>query len=131
MIGAMKSKILDLIWPSVTDQQLADLHNLLVVDAERSSAMSSADRLTRAGVLDAAREAVLRDRAATHGAPEDAFGRIAAVWSARLGIPVTPAQVCILMIDLKGVRAWGNPGHGDNWVDIAGYAACGGEVAGS
>ena len=30
---------------------------------------------------------------------------------------------------LKTVRAWGNPDHGDNWVDIAGYAACGGELA--
>ena len=45
-------------------------------------------------------------------------------------IEVTPAQVCILLIDLKTCRAWGNPGHADNWIDVAGYAACGGEVAG-
>lgn len=86
--------------------------------------------MTRAGVLDAARQAVTVDRAATHGAAEDTFGAIARVWSARLGVAITPAQVCILLADLKACRAWGNPGHADNWVDLAGYAACGGELAG-
>lgn len=84
---------------------------------------------TRATILDAAAQAVLKDRAATHGAVEDSFAQIGAIWSVRLGVPVTPEQVAILLIDLKTVRAWGNPGHADNWVDIAGYAACGGELA--
>jgi len=86
--------------------------------------------LTRAAILDTACEAVTKDRAATHGALEDSFGQIAAIWSVRLGVTVTPAQVAILMIDLKTVRGWGNPGHLDNWVDMAGYAACGGELSG-
>lgn len=86
--------------------------------------------MRRADVLDAAARAVMVDRAATHGAAEDTFGAIAKVWSARLGVAVTPAQVALLLIDLKVCRAWGNPGHDDNWVDIAGYAACGGELAG-
>ena len=80
-------------------------------------------------VLERAHDAVMLDRAATHGEAERTFASIAAVWSARLGITITPAQVCIMMIDLKGCRAWNNPGHGDTWVDMAGYAACGGEVA--
>lgn len=84
----------------------------------------------RAAILDTAREAVINDRAAIHGALESSFGQIAAIWSVRLGVTVTPAQVAILMIDLKTVRGWGNPGHLDNWVDMAGYAACGGELAG-
>ncbi len=87
--------------------------------------------LTRADVLDVAKRAVTKDRAATHGALEHSFAEIAAIWSVRLGVTVTPAQVCILMTDLKGVRAWHNPGHADNWVDIAGYAACGGELPGA
>lgn len=86
--------------------------------------------LTRSSILDTAREAVTKDRAATHGALKDSFGQIAAIWSVRLGVTVTPAQVAIMMIDLKTVRGWGNPGHLDNWVDMAGYAACGGELAG-
>lgn len=85
--------------------------------------------MNRADVLGLARQAVTVDRAATHGAPENTFGRIAAVWSARLGVEITAAQVCILLVDLKTCRAWGNPGHADNWVDMAGYAACGAELA--
>lgn len=85
--------------------------------------------MNRAEILDAAREAVMVDRAATHGDAEQSFAQIAALWSVRLGIAITPEQVAILMIDLKTVRAWGNPGHADNWIDLAGYAACGGELA--
>lgn len=85
--------------------------------------------MTRDDVLSQAAFAVLKDRAATHGAAERSFGLIAAIWSARLGVKIRPDQVAILLIDLKTVRAWGNPGHGDNWIDIAGYAACGGEIA--
>jgi hypothetical protein len=83
----------------------------------------------RAEILNTAREYVTKDREATHGAPEQSFGMIAAVWSVRLGVTVTPAQVCLLMADLKICRAWSNPTVTDNWVDLAGYAACGGEMA--
>jgi hypothetical protein len=83
----------------------------------------------RKEVLEGAMAAVMVDRAATHGAPENTFGRIARVWSAQLGVEVTPAQVCILLAELKACRAWENPGHADNWVDGAGYNACGAEVA--
>ena len=83
----------------------------------------------RETILSAARQAVTVDRAATHGNVEDTFAAIASVWSARLGVALTPAQVCIMLIDLKTCRAWGNPDHQDNWVDMAGYAACGGECA--
>jgi hypothetical protein len=85
--------------------------------------------MTRQEILRAAEDCVCRDRQATHGAPENSFGKLAAVWSARLGIPITPAQAAILLSDLKTVRAWDNPDHDDNWVDGAGYMACGGELA--
>lgn len=86
--------------------------------------------MNRAGVLDAARAAVLVDRAATHGAPEASFGLIAALWSALLRQNVTPQQVALMLGALKTARAWDNPGHEDNYVDLAGYAACAAEVAG-
>jgi hypothetical protein len=95
-----------------------------------ASAAKAAAAGSRAAILEAARDAVLRDRAATHGSVEASFGQLASVWSVRLGVTVTPAQVALMLVDLKVTRAWGNPGHGDNWVDIAGYAACGGEIAG-
>lgn len=87
--------------------------------------------MMRAEILDTAKEAVTKDRAATHGSPEDTFGLIARLWSARLGIDLRPDQVAVMLIDLKTARAWGNPVHADNWVDVAGYAACGGELAGA
>tara|TARA_R110000772_G_scaffold196738_1_gene307514 strand:+ start:732 stop:998 length:267 start_codon:yes stop_codon:yes gene_type:complete len=85
--------------------------------------------MNRADTLTAAAQAVTVDRAATYGDLEDGFNDIARIWSVRLGKPITAAQVAIMMIDLKSVRAWGNPAHDDNWVDIAGYAACGAEVS--
>lgn len=73
---------------------------------------------------------VLEERAETHGEAALFFERIAKVWSARLAVEITPAQVAIMMIDFKGARAWDKPGHPDNWADMAGYAALGGEIAG-
>lgn len=84
----------------------------------------------RAKILDAAHAAVTVDRAATHGRPEDTFGVLAGLWSAYLGVPVTPADTALMLVLLKVARAGGNPAHQDNFVDIAGYAACAGELAG-
>ena len=83
----------------------------------------------RAQILDAAKQAVTIDRAATHGEAEQTFALIARLWTARLGHRIEPHMVALMMIDLKTARAQGNPGHLDNWIDLAGYAACGGEVA--
>jgi hypothetical protein len=86
-------------------------------------------RMSRDDILREAAQAVTVDRAATHGDMEDNFSNIAQIWSVRLGKTVTAEQVAIMMVDIKTVRAWGNPGHMDNWVDMAGYAACGGEIS--
>ncbi len=87
--------------------------------------------MNRVSILEDASECVSVDRAATHGDIEDNFASIAAIWSARLGVLIRPDQVAIMLIDLKTVRAWGNPSHYDNWIDMAGYAACGGEISSS
>ena len=85
--------------------------------------------MNRTHILETANEYVTRDRAATHGDAEDSFSKLAALWGARLGVYLRPDQVAIMMLDLKTVRAWDNPKHQDNWIDMAGYAACGGEIA--
>lgn len=85
--------------------------------------------MLRTEILETACGYVTNDRAATHGDVEDSFAALAAVWSARLGVPIRADQVAIMLIDLKAVRAWDNPSHADNWIDIAGYGACGGEIA--
>lgn len=85
--------------------------------------------MNRREILEHALQAVTVDRAATHGDAQSSFALIAALWSDLTGARITPDRVALMLAALKIVRAWGNPGHADNWVDLAGYAACGGEVA--
>lgn len=85
--------------------------------------------MRRKDILDAAAACVLSDREQQYGAPEDVFGVIAGLWSAYLGKPVSASDVAAMMVLLKIARLTGNPAHADTWVDIAGYAACGGELA--
>ena len=90
---------------------------------------TGAGAMNRTDILDAARQAVTVDRAATHGQLEDSFGLVAAYWSAHLGTPVSRSDVAVMMIQLKLARIKTSPEHADHWIDVAGYAACGGEVA--
>lgn len=86
--------------------------------------------LDRESVLEQARHAVMGPRQAQYGTPEDNFTRVGDFWTIilDLDVPITPAQVAQMLIALKLARlAHGN--HPDGWVDIAGYAACGGEVS--
>lgn len=85
--------------------------------------------MNRREILDAAAAAVTVDRAATHGNAENNFGLIAAYWSAHLDVNVTAHDVAVMMSMLKLARIKQTPAHADHWVDVAGYAACGGEIA--
>ena len=85
--------------------------------------------MKRAEILDTAKGYVTDDRQNTHGKPEDTFGNMAALWSAYLGIDITDADAAAMMILLKVARIKENPAHEDNWIDSAGYSACGGELA--
>lgn len=87
--------------------------------------------MNRADILDTAKDYVTRDRAATHGGAERNFGLIAAYWSAHLDHPVSATDVAVMMTLLKLARIGSNPAHQDNWIDGAGYLACGGELAGA
>lgn len=86
---------------------------------------------TRKTILEAAEKCVCNDRQDQYGKPEDSFGAIADLWTAYLdvGREITPVDVAQMMILLKVGRAKENPKHQDNWVDMAGYAACAGEIA--
>lgn len=86
--------------------------------------------MKRADILATASEYVTIDRAATHGDAEDNFRRIAELWNAYLGVDdITTIDVAVMLALLKVARIRSNPTHADNWIDIAGYAACGGEIA--
>jgi hypothetical protein len=86
--------------------------------------------MKRADILATASEYVTTDRAATHGDAEDNFRRIADLWNAYLGVDnISATDVAVMLALLKVARIKQNPNHTDNWIDIAGYAACGGEIA--
>jgi len=85
--------------------------------------------LTREGILDAASVIVHGRRDDEYGGPEDSFERIAKYWSVTLNKTVTPVDVARMMMLLKVARLDQAPLHSDSWIDVAGYAACGAEVA--
>ena len=86
--------------------------------------------MKRADILTTASEYVTTDRAATHGNAEDNFLRTAELWNAYLGVDnISATDVAVMLALLKVARIKQNPNHTDNWIDIAGYAACGGEIA--
>lgn len=94
-----------------------------------ASANACARSPRRKEILETAMSHVTEDRQSTHGKPEQSFQMIASLWSAYLGREVSAVDVTAMMALLKVARLRDNPGHADNWVDLAGYAACGGELA--
>lgn len=94
--------------------------------------------MTRGEVLDKAKECVCGDRDKIYKGPENSFALIASLWepiirarcvSPGTDVAVDAVTVALLMAELKIARAVTNTGHMDSWVDLAGYAACGGEIA--
>ena len=86
--------------------------------------------MTRDEVLKSAQRCVCADREGQYGSPEDSFKRIAALWNAYLGnmaVPIRPRDVAAMMALLKIARI-SRGIKDDNWIDLAGYAACGGEL---
>ena len=87
---------------------------------------------SRADILDTAKEYVTKDRAADHGDMEDNFQRISDYWNTHLGFYenyIKAEDVAVMMTLLKVARIKSNPQNSDNWIDGAGYLACGGEIA--
>lgn len=93
--------------------------------------------MNRAEVLATATQYVTKDRADTHGRPEDTFQRIADLWNAYLqpagdfggDRALSSVDVAMLLLLLKVARQSANSEHDDNYVDMAGYAACAAELA--
>lgn len=92
---------------------------------------------TRESILTKAKACVCGDREEDYGTPENSFKAIGAMWEAYLraacigwecDLCIEPKDVAALLAMLKLARiATGNPKE-DNWVDLAGYAACGAEL---
>ena len=83
--------------------------------------------VNRESILDAAKRCVCGDREQDYGSPEDNFAVIAALWTAYTGTDITPKDVAMMMALLKIARAKAGS-KPDTYIDLAGYAACGGEL---
>lgn len=89
----------------------------------------------RSHILETAERYVNQDRNSTYDEPATDFGRIAQAWNWWLrwahsdGSDLEMEDVAAMMILLKLGRLAGNPTHEDSWIDVAGYAACGYDVA--
>ena len=84
--------------------------------------------MNRNEILDTAKGLINGDRAETHGDAYHTHEVIAEMWSAILGISVSPMRVALMMAALKLARASRNPNHADNYVDACGYIALAGEM---
>ena len=72
-------------------------------------------------IADKAKKIVFGDREQTYCDPGKNLRMIAGMWSAYLGIEITPEQVCDMMVQLKIARLKSSPDHEDSKVDIIGY----------
>lgn len=86
--------------------------------------------MTRKEILAAAEKCVCGQRDKDYGTPEDSFGLIAELWAKALK-PCVPEGTDVCILPETVARLIKSPEHLDSWVDLAGYAACGGEIASS
>lgn len=84
--------------------------------------------MKRAEILKQAEVCVCGKRQADYGNPEDNFQVIADLWSAYRGEGYTPKDVAMMMALLKIGRIRSGSGTKDSFIDLAGYAACAGEI---
>jgi hypothetical protein len=85
-------------------------------------------KVKRAEILEEAKKCICGGRDQEYGKPENNFQLIADLWGAYTGCAYTAKDVAMMLALLKvariktGVKA-------DSFVDLAGYAACAGELA--
>lgn len=86
----------------------------------------------RQEILDKAKECVCGQRQQDYGNPEDNFALIADLWTTYINkddLYFTSKDVAMMMALLKVARIRTGKGTRDSYVDLAGYAACAGEIA--
>lgn len=87
-------------------------------------------KMTRFEILQKAEAIITGERQQNYGTPEDNFKRIASLWNAYMGDDLFDAvDVAMMMALLKIARISTGTQTEDSFVDLAGYAACGGEIA--
>ena len=83
----------------------------------------------REAVLALAHAAVM-GRGHVYGGPEQSLGEVARFWSVVFDREFDASDVALALALLKVARLKADPAHKDSVVDLAGYAACLGELTG-
>lgn len=95
--------------------------------------MMSEELTERAALLREAEKLITGDRNQSYGSPTENFSNTAALWNVMFnhllkdGAQFTAAHVAQAMCQLKLARMIAQPKR-DNYLDLAGYAACGWET---
>lgn len=89
--------------------------------------------MNKSEILKTAENIVNGDREKQYGKAENNFNTIANLWADYLSVKVEPTDiepkdVAAMLALLKIARIATGHAKEDNWVDLAGYAACGGEI---
>ena len=89
--------------------------------------------MNKSEILKTAENIVNGDREKQYGKAENNFNTIANLWADYLSVKVEPTDiepkdVAAMIALLKIARIATGHAKEDNWVDLAGYAACGGEI---
>lgn len=93
--------------------------------------------MDRAEILDKAKQCVCDGREEEYGSPEDNFKTIADMWcgflrvkcvDAEADLRINPEDVAAMLAIVKIARIASGHAKNDNWIDLAGYAPCGGEL---
>lgn len=94
--------------------------------------------MTRAEILQTAEKMVCGQREQDYGTPEDNFAVIAKLWEDYIAhkcvgiccdVCVLPEDVALMMCLFKIARIMTGTATADSFIDLAWYAACGGEIA--
>lgn len=87
--------------------------------------------ITRKSILAEAEKCVCGDRDEQYGSPKNNFSLIARLWREYLDTskPITAHDVAMMMALVKVARIRTGKRKVDNYIDLAGYAACAGEIA--
>lgn len=85
--------------------------------------------MNRSDILSKAKECVCGQRQTDYGKAEDNFQTIADLWTVYMDTKFTAKDVAVMMALMKIACIKTGTGTADCFIDLAGYAACGGEIA--
>lgn len=127
------------------EKEAAEIMGAVAIDEDVliQPALSTKPELTkseRERILEEAKKCVCGGRDQQYGSPENSLKAIASMWAGYLeakgcvfpnGEELSAKDAAAMMVLFKMARVATGQTKADNWIDAAGYAACGGEIESS